>query len=147
MFNHLIKIDKILLDPPNAQTIINGLERELTLFSKFFSSSHYNYSIDSVAYLDEDYPLLMEEGISEAEVFLPIVCYIGEVFKKATNGEWEIKKNKKKEVISIKGENGIYYDPYAPVQKILINAHHSHDFQAVVESQLHPINFQKVIQS
>ena len=81
LFNHLIKIDKILLDSPNAQTIINGLERELTLFSKFFPNDYYDYSINSVAHLDKDYPLLMEQGISEAEVFLPIVCYVGEVLE------------------------------------------------------------------
>ena len=43
----------------------------------------------------------------------------------------------------MKGEDGTYYDPYTRIQKILINAHHSHDFQAAVESQLYPIIFQK----
>jgi len=142
-FNFSIKKDKVFLEPPLPSEVLKNAEKELALFFKFFPRNRCDFSIKSLDYLDKEYPKLEKEGVQESELLLPLVVYIGELMIKETDGDWYIKSNGNKDVLTVKGKNGKYNDPYFTVLNILTRGHKPHDFYSKIRTELNlnPINF------
>lgn len=133
--------EKVFLAGPNPDSIINNIPALLDEFKNIFRVKDENlgYNEETLRHIDTIYPVLEKTGISEAEMFYPLVAYCGEYLKKAVNGVWEGHKDSTgKQLIIIKGDNSQIYDPYYCINKILTNGHKPYAFEVAIMSQLRP---------
>lgn len=139
LYNDLLKADSVLISPPLPEKIIADKHVYLKAFNDYFGSEGYDFTLKSLLTIDDQYARLEKEGIREADMFLPIVCYLGEVLSKETNGQWEVKKEKIYEYPVIQGGDNKAYDPYFCVQRIITGSHKKFSFYSAIESQLKPV--------
>lgn len=139
LYNDLLKADSVLLSPPPPEKIIADKNVYLKIFNDYFESEEYDFTLKSLLTIDDKYTELEKDGIREADMFLPMVCYLGEVLSKETNGRWEVKKEKIYEYPIIQGSDDKAYDSYFCVQKIITGSHKKFSFYSAIESQLKPV--------
>jgi|GEM_PF-4789215 len=133
--------EKVFLTDPNPDKIINNISTLLDEFKNIFrvKDEDFGYDEKALKHIDSLYPILEREGVSEAEMFYPLVAYCGEYLKKAVNGIWDRQKDSTgRELIIVKGENGQIYDPYYCINKILSKGYKPYAFEVAITSQLKP---------
>lgn len=139
LFNYIIEMDRVFLSDPKPEEIILNVDSNLEKFKKLFQlqDEKFSYSTDILKHLDTIYSKLEGRGVSEAEMFYPLVSYCGELLIRLTKGNWQVGKNNAgKPVPVIKGEDGKEYDPYSSISEILVNGHKPYSFQVAIKSQL-----------
>jgi hypothetical protein len=109
-------------------------QRHLAEFKHYFADS-YDFSVASLGSIDAACRRLEKSGVSEADLFLPLVCYVAEVVIQQTNGQWSQSKVMP-DAAAIAGNDGKLYDPYFCLKKILINSYKPHAIEAAITSQL-----------
>lgn len=122
----------------SLEEILASEKDNLDLFRKFFYKHEYDFSVESLEFIDRDLIGLQKKGVSEADLFLPIVCYVGGVLLKKTQGRWAFSKGQgpQTEVIVIIGKNGKVYDPYVCIRKILANGNKNFSLYSAIDIQL-----------
>ncbi len=108
--------------------------RHLAEFHEYFPGP-FDESVASLAHLDRACRRLVRAGISEADLFLPLVCYAAQVFIRHSDGQWT-PDPKTPEAATITGCDGKGYDPYFCIRKILVNHHRPNALEAVLTGQL-----------
>lgn len=118
----------------SSEYFLANHQRHLAEFKQYFASS-YDFSLASLGRIDAACRRLEKSGVSEADLFLPLVCYVAEVLIQQTNGHWS-QRALMPAVAAIEGSDGKLYDPYFCLRKILINTHKPHAIEAAITSQL-----------
>ncbi|WP_019949747.1 hypothetical protein [Hymenobacter aerophilus] len=107
--------------------------RHLAEFQHYFGDA-YDFSVRSLGTIDGACRRLVKSGVSEADLFLPLVCYVAEVLIQQTGGQWSHDADRP-DVTTITGRDGRPYDPYFCIRKILINQHKPHAIEAAITAQ------------
>lgn len=128
------KRERALTTNHSCEYFLANQALHLAEFSRYFTS-RYDFSLPSLDKLDKDYARLIKSGVSEADLFLPLVCYVGEVLIRQTNGHWDVAPSGHNGAAII-GQDGTEYDPYFCIRKILIDSHKPYAIQAAIASQL-----------
>jgi hypothetical protein len=132
--------EKDFLSTPDE--IMAKKEVHLANFFDFFGRKGLDFSVESIKKVDNKYLKLDKEGISEAEIFLPVVIYVGEVLVHETKGKWTITHDKlNREELAIIDETDKIFDPYYCIKRILSRTHRKYSFYSAIYTQLFPLKF------
>jgi hypothetical protein len=134
-------LDSVFLKELDPDEIIKNISSLITKFKELFriDDKDFDYTESTLKHVDSIYPVLEKEGISEGEMFHPLVAFCGEFLIKNVHGVWSQTKNEQgRKIIFIKGENGQEYDPYYCINKILSRRHRPYAFEVAITSQLRP---------
>jgi hypothetical protein len=133
-FAFVTKRESVFTTPHSQEYFLANHSRHLAEFKQYFTSK-YDFSVSSLRSLDAAYRRLEKAGVSEADLFLPLVCYVAEVVMQQVKGQWS-QSEEVPGAAAIVGSDGQRYDPYFCVRKILINRHKPHAIESVIVSQL-----------
>ncbi|RZJ94685.1 MAG: hypothetical protein EOO60_02495 [Hymenobacter sp.] len=118
----------------DKEYFLENHQRHLAEFRRYFTSN-YNFSVASLGSIDAACHRLVKSGVSEADLFLPLVCYVAEVIIQQAAGQWS-QSRVMPGAAAIVGGNGKFYDPYFCIRKILMNSHKPHAIESAITLQL-----------
>jgi polyhydroxyalkanoate synthesis regulator phasin len=139
VFKIITEKESVLNEMVDFNSFVDSLETRLRALATQFDLSDYKnfISLKTLEIIDEKYSAIIKSGISEADIFLPLVAFCGTLFADLTNGKWgkEINRRGDQTLIILGGDNK-KYDPYFCIRDILVNGHHPYSFQVAIKSQL-----------
>jgi sulfur transfer complex TusBCD TusB component (DsrH family) len=107
VLDYALTFENILYRDIEATEVIGNIEYNIYMFKQYFHQGGFDLTIKSITLIDEIYPKLIREGVSESELLLPITTYIGEVIIEEKEYQWHeinnraVLVNKKGSVIDI----------------------------------------------
>jgi len=128
------KRESVFTTNHSREYFLANQQRHLAEFKQYFAGS-YDFSVASLGRIDAACRRLVKSGVSEADLFLPLVCYVAQVVIQQTNGQWS-QRALMPDVAAIAGSDGKLYDPYFCLRKILINTHKPHAIESAITLQL-----------
>lgn len=131
-YNH----EAALLKDYSSNYILLNKDKNIDIFFNLFDKRRYDFSTESISYIDSNISKLEKKGYTEADLFLPIVTYLGEVLIRETNGKWSDVLIKGKPVVCVIGENGKVYDPYFCTREVLVNTRRPYAIHSAITRQL-----------
>lgn len=133
-FAFVTKRESVFTTKHSKEYFLKNHQRYLADFKQYFADS-YDFSVASLGSIDAACRRLEKAGVSEADLFLPLVCYVAEIFIRQINGQWS-QSTEVPGAATIEGTDGKLYDPYFCIRKILINNHKPHAIESVITFQL-----------
>jgi hypothetical protein len=133
-FALVTKREAVFTTTHSSEYFLTNQQRHLAEFTQYFTGK-YDFSVASLGRLDADCHRLAKAGVSEADLFLPLVCYVAEVIIQQTNGQWG-QSASSPNAAAIVGHDGKHYDSYFCIRKILINSHKPHAIESAITLQL-----------